>query len=329
MMKVLVTGANGFLGYHLVRKLSMLNYEVKAMVRDASDISTLSELKCEIVKADILDFENLLTCAQNVDVVFHVAGAMSSSQKDNQRLFDVNVTGVKNIIRVCSELKIKRLIHVSSVVSVGVNLKETDPLLTEESFNITKELNFSNYDTKRIGEELVLSSAKNGKVDAVVVNPGLIYGSGDAKKIIRKGNIKAARGRLPFYTSGGVNIVAVEDVVEGMIAAIKIGKSGQRYLLTGSNITIKELLTTISKSAGARPPFIKLPSSLLKFLSVIHDFLGLKGQLSKENIFSATTFHWYDHSKAKKELNFHPMDYKRAIANSVNWMKENNYLEKL
>lgn len=326
-MKILVTGANGFLGAHLVKKLVSQDFDVLAMIRKSSDLGHLSNVKCTLVYADILDYQSLLNCTENVEVLFHVAGAMSSSKKDKKKLFDTNVEGVKNILKVCRERHIKKLIHVSSVVAIGANLKPSDPLLTEESWNRTCDFNFSNYDSKRMGEELVLEASKKNEIDAVVVNPGLIYGSGDARKIIRKGNVLAAKGKLPFYTSGGVNIVAVEDVVDGMISAMKVGRSGEKYLLTGSNITIKELLTTISHLAYAKAPSILLPTRLLRWMAVIHDFLGLKGELSRENIFSATTYHWYDHTKATRELNFHPRDYKEALANSVLWMKENNYLE--
>ncbi|MFA6238172.1 MAG: NAD-dependent epimerase/dehydratase family protein [Bacteriovorax sp.] len=310
-MKVLVTGTRGFLGTHLVRALEAEGYEVFPFV------------------GDILNLEMMLPQFNGLDGVFHVAGAMSSSpkeEKDRDRLFRVNVEGVKNIIQACSEKNIPRLVHVSSVVAVGTNLHKSDPLLCESSINITKNLNFANYDSKRIGEELVLEAARHGKINAVVVNPGLIYGAGDAKKIIRKGNVRAARGKLPFYTSGGVNIVAVEDVTAGMIAAFKKGKNGDRYLLTGDNITIKELLTTISTLAGAKPPSMVLPDGFIKFLAAFSDYLGFKSKLCRENIFSATTFHWYDNSKARAELNFNPRSYREALKASVEWMKENNYL---
>ncbi|MGZ3790156.1 MAG: NAD-dependent epimerase/dehydratase family protein [Bacteriovorax sp.] len=327
-MKVLVTGANGFLGHHLIKKLLTLNFEVTALVRANSDFANLSGLNVEIVHGDILDYEGLKKAAKNVDGIYHVAGFMTASPKERDLLFKVNVDGVKNIIRLCREEKIKKLVHVSSVVAVGSNLKKSDPLLNEESLNLTVGRGLANYDSKRMGEELVLAAARMGEIRASVVNPGLIYGAGDAKKIVRKGNVLAARGRLPFYTDGGVNIVSVGDVVFGMIRAMEVGRNGERYLLTGDNITIKELLTSIATLAGSSPPFLKLSSRLLKILSSIHDFLGLKGELSRENIFSATSFHWYDHQKAERELHFHPRSYREAISESVEWMKEHQLLEK-
>lgn len=326
-MKVLVTGANGFLGSHLVRALIEQNYEVSAMVRSNSDKSSLDNLNCKIVVGDILDPISLRACMCGMNGVFHVAGAMSSSPKDRKLLFKVNVEGVQNVIDACIEKNIKRIVHVSSVVAVGTNIKEKLPPLNENSKNSTKNLGYANYDSKRLGEELVLTAAKNNLIEAVVVNPGLIYGAGDAKKLIRKGNILAAKGKLPVFTLGGVNIVAVEDVVKAMIEAYKVGHNGERYLLTGDNITVKKLLTTISLLAGARPPQKELPTGLAKIFATIFDFLGLKLELCRENVFSATTFHWYDNAKAKRDLKFNPTEYKVALKNSVDWMKDNNYLK--
>ncbi|MDD4976115.1 MAG: NAD-dependent epimerase/dehydratase family protein [Bacteriovorax sp.] len=325
-MKVLVTGASGFLGSYLVKALLEQKFEVLALVRNSSELDSLKNLNCQVVIGDILDLQSLLPHFEGLDGVFHVAGAMSSSPKDRQRLFEVNVEGVKNIISACTQKNIKKLVHVSSVVAVGSNLKSSDPLLTESSINITKDRGFGNYDSKRLGEELVLAAAKKAQLNAVVVNPGLIYGAGDAKKIIRHGNVLAAKGKLPLYPSGGVNIVAVEDVTAGIIEAFKKGKNGERYLLTGDNITIKDLLTTISNLAGAKAPSKELPTGLFKFLATMLDYLGFKTELCRENIFSASTFHWYDNTKARRELGFKPRSYRKALKSSVDWMKENHYL---
>lgn len=323
-MKVLVTGANGFLGFHVVKKLLHEGHEVFAMVHRQGE--ALGGLRCKMIQADLLDYDSFKKIPVDIAMIVHVAGAMSSSPKERKRLFEVNVEGVKNIVKLVRERKCK-LIHISSCVAIGANTHASDPVLTEDSFNITVGKKFSNYDSKRLGEDIVLSAARSGEITACVLNPGLIYGPGDARKPIRKGNIKAAKGKLPFFTEGGVSIVHVDDVCAAIVSAISNGRNGERYLITGDNITIKDLLTSISEEAHARSPHKVLPTMLLKFLSAIHDFLGLAGELTRENIFSATSFHWYDHSKAERELNFRPRSYQEAIRDSVHWMKENHYLD--
>lgn len=320
-MKCLVTGATGFLGSHLIRDLKESGFEIRALVRKSSD-----QLDVSTIVGDLTDYSSLLEALKDIDVVFHVAGAMSAHPKDKNRLFTINVDGVKNLLDASVEMKIKKLIHVSSVVAVGVNLTAEAPLLNEESLNITRGREYANYDSKREGEELVLKYAREGKLAAVVVNPGLIYGAGDVKKEMRKGNVLAAKGKLGVYPTGGVNVVAVEDVTKAMIRAVNKGHSGERYLLTGDNITIKELLTTISEFAGAKPPQKPMPMKLLMFLARGLEAVGIKTQLCKENIFSAGAYHWYDHSKAQRDLDFHPKSYKEAIKNSVEWMKSNHFL---
>jgi dihydroflavonol-4-reductase len=211
-------------------------------------------------------------------------------------------------------------------VAVGASTDRS--ILNENSPNSTTKLGYANYDSKRQGEEIVLKAARDGKLNATVVNPSLMYGERDAKKAMRKGNVRAAQGKLPFYTSGGVNIVAVEDVVHAMINAVSKGRSGERYLLTGENVTIQDLLTTISDMAGAKAPQKLLSDKLLWNLAKVHDFLGLKTELCQENCFAATAFHWYDNSKAKKELEFQPGPWKEAVLRSVQWMKDNGLVRK-
>lgn len=323
-MNILVTGANGFLGNHVVNGLLKNGHQVTAMIHRNNEV--LHGTGAKIVQANLLDFPSLEKAAEGVDCIVHVAGAMSSSSKDRERLFQINVEGVKNIVKLAEEKK-ARLIHISSCVAVGANLSEAEPLLTENSENRTIGQNFANYDSKRKGEELVLQAARTGKISAIVLNPGLIYGAGDVRKSIRKGNIKAAAGKLPFYTSGGVNVIHVDDVVDAVLSALEKGKNGERYLITGDNITIRELLTSISEAAGAKPPASLLPAKLLKAIAIVHDFLRLKGELSRESIFSATAFHWYDNGKAVRDLGLKPRSYKEAIKDSVEWMMKNHYLE--
>lgn len=321
-MNALVTGANGFLGTYVVKELLQRNYTVKAMVRQQSDIASLTGLNCEIVHGDILDLSSLQKNFKGIDWVFHTAGAMSNSLKDKERLLQVNIHGVENVVTACRDQNVAKLIHVSSVVAIGASHTEHE-VLNEDALNITKNLNFVNYDTKRQGEEIVLKAAREKGLFAMVVNPSLMYGALDAKKEIRKGNVQAAKGRLKFYTAGGVNIVAVEDVARGMVSAALQGRSGERYLLTGYNISVHDLLTQISKSAQAKPPHKLLSTKVLNRIAAINDFFGLKTLLTKENIFAATAFHWYDCTKAQKELGYTYGPWQAAIQRSVDWMKNN------
>jgi dihydroflavonol-4-reductase len=323
--KSFVTGANGFLGSYVVRELLQQGYVVQALVRPGSDVSLLENAPCEIVRGDILDVPSMEPFFQETEVVFHLAGAMSSMPKDRARVMKVNVEGTRNILALSKKYSVKKLIHVSSSVAVGACGEAK--VLNEEAQESVWPGDFSNYVSKRLGEELVLEEARGGGLPATVLNPGLIYGAGDARKAIRQGNVRAAQGRLPFFTSGGVNIVPVEDVAAAVVRAHLDGKNGERYLLTGENQSIEYLLKTIASLAGAKPPTRKLPDNVLKRLAAANDFFRINSPLTKEGVFAATAYHWYDNSKAKRDLGFSPGPALEALRRSVQWMKENNYLE--
>lgn len=322
--KVLVTGATGFLGGFLVKRLLEAGFEPHVLVRDSEKARELRSSGCEVLEGDLLKPETLNF--NGLDGVFHLAALISAFPADRKDLMSVNVQGTKNVVDACIRDRVQKLIHISSVVAVGTNLSKDDPLLNESSSNRTIGLNFANYDSKRLGEEIVLEAARKNLLNATVLNPGLIYGPGDARKTIRKGNVLAAKGRLAVYPTGGVNIVSVYDVVEAIVTAFAKGRSGERYLLTGDNITVQELLTTISQYTGKNPPRKPFPR-FLKLIAKIIDKLNLNSQLNGETLFSTSTFHWYENTKARKELGFHPRSYKEAIRSSVDWMIESKFLE--
>ncbi len=330
-MKVLVTGANGFLGSWLTKRLLQEGHNVSALIRKNSDLSELSDVKPNYVYGDVTDKESIKTCFKNQDVVFHLAGLVAYAKKDRPRMDQVNVQGTANVIEACTELKIPQLLYVSSVVAVGALSRNPDKAqaLTESFTYNLQSLNLGYFETKKMAEDLVMTAVKEKKIQAICVNPSTIYGPGDAKKGSRKTQVKVAQGKFPFYTSGGVNVVAVEDVVEGILLALKNGKNGQRYILSSENIYIKELFEKISHFAGVKAPTLKLPDTVLHGLGIIGDALnsiGVPFGLSRENAFTATLFHWFNCQKAKTELNFNPKPADYAIENSVRWMKDNHYI---
>eukprot|EP00455_Lapot_gusevi_P034226 TRINITY_DN3766_c0_g1_i5.p1 TRINITY_DN3766_c0_g1~~TRINITY_DN3766_c0_g1_i5.p1 ORF type:complete len:212 (-),score=41.89 TRINITY_DN3766_c0_g1_i5:12-647(-) len=183
------------------------------------------------------------------------------------------------------------------------------------------QYNLGYFETKRKAEMLVLEYVRKGLVDAVILNPSNVYGAGDAAKTSRSTQIKVAAGRMPFYTGGGINIVRVQDVVAGFLLAWNRGRSGERYILGGDNISVKELLTLYAEAGKVRAPFLQLPTFLLLAA-------GSLGFLPYEKIRPAQMYLWYDCSKAKRELGFDPKPARVAVQESVEWMKTHGYLDK-
>lgn len=327
-MKVIVTGANGFLGAWLTRRLLSEGHEVSALVRKSSDLSELAGVEPTYVYGDVTDKESLRSAFANQQVVFHLAGVVAYRESDFPLLQKVNVQGTQNVVDICTELKTDQLLHVSSVVAIGAST--TPVLLNENSFYNVGHLNMGYFETKKQAEEIVRHAVSAGKIRAVCVNPSTIYGSGDAKKGSRKTQVKVARGKFLFYTAGGVNVVAVEDVVEGILLALKNGRNGERYILAGENFSIKSLFEMISGFAGVKAPPLYMPTPILKAIGFAGDILephGINLGVSRINALTASMFHWFDSTKAQMELGFKPRPSKIAIENSVKWMKDNGYLK--
>lgn len=324
MKKVLVTGANGFLGSWVTRALVQEGHDVYALVRPKSDLSELEGVNCKYVHGDVTDVHSLLETFKGMDSVFHLAGVIAYKRSQRPLMDKVNVQGTANVVSVCREHKVRRLVYLSSVVAIGGGFS-TDEVLNEDSTYNLHDLNLGYFETKHEAEKIVKKACDKNEIDAVILNPSTIYGAGDAKKGSRKMQLKVAQGKLKFYTSGGVNVVAVEDVVDGILKAWKNGKSGERYILCGENILIKELFAMIAAEAGVKPPSFQLPDGLLHVLGSAGDMMekaGLKGPVSKENAYTATMYHWFDSAKAQRELGFKPRPAREAIHNSVQWMKD-------
>lgn len=327
-MKVLVTGANGFLGSWLTRALVSEGHEVSILARPTSDLSELKGLNFKIKHGDITDIFSLSEASLGMDAIFHLAGVIAYRKSHRAQMEKVNVEGTRNVVEVCKQQKIKRLVYLSSVTAIGASFTP-EQVLNENSEYSLHHLNLGYFETKKAAEEIVKNACKNNEIDAVILNPSTIYGSGDAKKGSRSIQIKVAKQQFKFFTSGGVSIVAVEDVIDGILKAWKMGKSGERYILSGENITIEHLFTLIAEAAGVQPPSFQIPNWLLHTIGFIGDLLetfGFKSAISRENAYTSTLYHWFDCSKAKKELGFNPRPAKQAIHSSVQWMKENGVI---
>lgn len=325
-MKVLITGATGFVGGWLVKKLVDLGLEVRVIQRRTTQ-EDLWPSGVEVFSGDITLPETLDAAARDVHSIFHLAGYIGYSRAARPLMDHVNIKGTENIVEACIKNHVTRLVHMSSVVAVGASFDGT-PLNEESPYNL-EHLNLGYFETKRQAELIVKNAVKNGLIDAVILNPSTIYGPGDAQKGSRSTQLKVARKKFPFYTSGGVSIVDIDDVTAALVNAWKIGRPGERYILSGENISIKSLFEMIATAAGVEPPKIYLPNPIVHGLGKVGDLLekiGQKGPINSENAWTSTLYHWFDHSKATKELGFFPKPAQYSIARSVNWMKEHGLL---
>lgn len=328
-MKVLVTGATGFLGGWLARRLLDEGHDVRIIKRPRSSLDEISDLKLEVVPGDVTDEASLVSACKGIDTVFHLAGLVAYNRAQRDAMELVNVQGTANVVRACQGNGVRRLVHLSSVVAIGASFDGKSPLTEDSPFNI-HHLNLGYFETKHAAEKVVKAACQSGSIDAVILNPSTIYGAADAKKESRRTQLKVARGKFPFYPPGGVSVVAVEDVIDAIVAAWKKGKTGERYIVSGENLLIKDVFDLIAREAGVKAPSIRLPRAAIFAIGGFGDLmekLGRQGSLNSENAWTSVLYHWFDSSKAQRELGLTLKPASYCIGQSVRWMKDNGLLD--
>ncbi len=328
-MKVLLTGANGFLGSWLLERLLEEGHEVSVILRNTKDFDLYSKRGVHPFHGDVTNFESLHAATQGQQQIYHLAGLIAYKRSQYDDMIRVNVDGTENILNAAAAANVQRVLLASSVVAVGAT--ETPQILNEASPYNLDSLHLGYHESKRAAEKLICRFVSEGKVDGVIVNPSTVYGAGDASKGSRSTQVQVARGELFYYPPGGVSVVAVEDVVDGMVRALQKGRSGERYILAGENLTLKNVFDLIASEAGVKSPWLPLPARILKTLAFADDRLSefnLSGPISSERAIVAGLFHWYDSGKARQELGFSTRPAQQAIANSVRWMAHKGLLRK-
>jgi dihydroflavonol-4-reductase len=327
---ILVTGATGFIGSRLVEKLVTSPDRIFVLVRKTSDLSSLSPLldKIHLVYGDITDSGSVENAMRGMDYVYHTAGLTYMGDKRNDQLYRINVEGTRNILRSAAVTGVKRVLHVSSISAVGIAFarKPLDETATW-NFDVIR-LEYAR--TKHIAETEVEEAVKKG-LDCVIVNPAFVFGAGDlnfnAGRLIRD----VYNRRLPFYPLGGVCVVDVDIVAETMMAAMEKGRSGERYIIGGENVSYRQLVDTIAKVTGAPRVLLPLPYMAGKFLKSLIDKYKIRTGISKLFNLSmfrvASEFLYFDSSKAIRELGMRQDSHEKSIRNAYEWYRERNMLK--
>ncbi|MEK6553840.1 MAG: NAD-dependent epimerase/dehydratase family protein [Bdellovibrionota bacterium] len=325
-MKALVTGANGFVGSNLVRHLLDLGHNVTALTRNGQSLQTHKNLI--VAKGDITNPTSLVSAFKNHEIVFHLAGTVGYSKALHQSMVLNNVIGTANVIEACKLAQVPKLFYMSSVVAIGAGFTSNMVLSETSPFNI-HHLNLGYFETKHRAEILALEAHEKGDVEVFMGNPSTIYGPGDAQKGSRKTQLKVAQGKMHFYTGGGVGIIHIDDVLNSCLKIIELGRSGERFVLSSENITIKQLFQYIAQAAGSKAPSIYLPDFVLHLLGKVGDYKEAKGGkfiVNSETAWTSTLYHWFKNDKMLNELKIKPRSAQDAIQSSVEWMKENKFI---
>jgi dihydroflavonol-4-reductase len=331
--KILVTGGTGLIGTNLVRTLCERGEKVRVLVRKSSNQEGFEGLdNLEIVYGDVRNYEDMRTAVDSIEQVYHLAAKVVLSPFRREEHFAINVEGVKNLCKAAKDAKVKRVVHTSTVSTIGGGTKEKPA--DESTFYNCYKLDCPYWTSKYLAELVVMDAVCNNNLDAVIVNPSFVVGPWDIRP--NSGAIilwSATIGGLISYPKHGtMNVIDVRDVVEAEIAAMDKGKTGQRYILGNYNVSHKEFITLIAETLNLRKPFFPIPMKLAYPLVWPGDMLGSATNwtfFDKWNslMLKITEVQQYvDSSKAKRELNLPCTDLKKSILDTYNWFKEHGRL---
>lgn len=328
MKRALVTGATGFVGANLVRKLLARGYRVRVIVRPLADRSALEGLDVEYARGDILDPETLEGAMRACDVVFHAAAYVSFFVRDRAEMRRINVTGTRNVVNAARKVGVPRLVHTSSVAAVGASYDPGQIANELTAFNLARR-GFDYCITKHEAESVVREAVKNG-LDAVIVNPSSPFGVYDRMNIGRM--IQAVvKGEVPVYVNGGNNYVDVEDVCEGHVLAYEKGRTGERYILGHENLTHKETFARIARVVGGKAPKYRVPYALAWLGGAAAQAASAvtRGQpkLDLTTARMSRYYFYFTHAKAEAELGYRPRSLDAAIRRQHEWMKATGKLK--
>jgi dihydroflavonol-4-reductase len=326
-MLTAITGASGHLGGNLVRALLAEGRKVRALVR--KDRRALAGLDVETVEGDIFDPDSLRRLVRGADTVFHLAGRISIAGSEAGLVEKTNVDGVRNVIQACMEGGVGRLVHCSSIHAYQDHSKgET----IDESRALSIGPGQMPYDrSKAMGQAAVLEAVKDG-LDAVIVNPTAVIGPYDFKPSrVGQTIIDIYRGRLPVLIDGGYDWVDVRDFASGAIAAEKMGRKGECYLLSGHWVHLLEVSAEIGRILGrktvkaAAPLWLAKPAS---YFSLAWNALwGKNPRFTPAAVEAVGSHRFISHEKATRELRYTPRPFEDTLRETLKWFNQAGMLQ--
>lgn len=324
----LVTGATGFVGSAVARALLRAGHRVRVLARPRGDRRNLAGLPVEIAEGDLADPPSLARAVAGCRYLFHLAADYRLWVRDPAAMFRANVAGTRDLMQAALGAGVERIVHTSSVATLGLVpdgiADERTPSREEDMIGPYKRSKFQ-------AEAIVRGLVAERGLPAVIVNPSTPVGPRDVKptptgRLI----VEAARGRVPGFVDTGLNIVHVEDVAEGHLAAVEMGRVGERYILGGENMTLAEILADVARLVGARPPRLKVPYALAYPAALAAETMartsGREPFVTRDGVRMSRKKMYFTSEKAERELGYRARPAGMAIADAVAWFKSNGYL---
>ena len=327
-MKVFVTGATGFLGSHVARVLADQGADLRLLVRSSSNLKNLEGLKAETVAGDLRDPRSLETAISGCDTLFHVAADYRLWVRDPNEMYRSNVGGTRALLEAARKFSVRRIVYTSSVATIGFR-SDGQPADEDSPVSLTDMIGHYKR-SKFMAEQIAMQAGRSG-MHVVTVNPTTPIGEQDVKptptgKIV----VDFLKRKFPAYVETGLNLVDVRECAKGHVAALERGRTGERYILGGEDLTLKQILDKLGKITGLRSPRVKLPY-LFAFAAGIVDEavtgLLLKREpratvdtvrMGKKKMFASS-------AKAERELGWTIVPVDDALQRAVEWFRANGY----
>jgi dihydroflavonol-4-reductase len=327
---VLLTGASGFVGSAVARKLCEAGFAVCALVRPASPTAHVSDLSLDFVRGDLRNPASLRAAMQGVRYLFHVAADYRMWARDPSELANTNVEGTRALMQEAMRAGVERVVYTSSVATLvarsdGTSSDETMPLEEANAIGVYKR-------SKVAGERAVEDLIRQG-LPAVIVNPSTPIGPRDVKptptgRII----LEATAGRMPAFVDTGLNLVHVDDVAAGHLLAFERGRIGERYILGGQNALLAEILAVVAQETGRAPPKIRIPRAAVVPLAYVTEatarFTGKEPMLTRDGLKMSKNKMFFSSAKAERELGYRARPYREGIRDAIAWFRQAGYLRK-
>jgi dihydroflavonol-4-reductase len=328
--KTLVTGASGFVGFAVARKLVENGHAVRVLIRPTSPKTHLAKLGVEFVEGDMRDPASVARAMASVRTLFHVAADYRLWAPRPADIIDTNVAGTRNLMQAAQRAGVERIVYTSSAATIALS---PDGSPVDESTGLAADQAIGAYKrSKVLAERLVEEMVAEG-LPAVIVNPTAPIGPYDVRptptgRII----IEAASGRMPCFVDTGLNFVHVDDIAAGHLAALERGRIGERYLIGGQNVALSELLAEIARQVGRRPPRIRVPRQAVMPLAygaqAVARMTGIEPFVTVDGLRMAKSRMFFITAKAERELGLTPRPYAEGIEDAIRWFRDSGYLRR-
>lgn len=329
-MRVFVTGATGFVGSHVARELAGRGADVRLLVRRTSSLANIEDLSAETVTGDLLNPESLRPAIRDCDAVMHVAADYRLWVRDPDSMYRANVEGTRALLRIAREEGVRRCVYTSSVATMGFR---SDGSIVDESTPVSVGDMIGHYKrSKFLAEQVAIEAAKAGQ-SVIILNPTTPIGAGDLKptptgRII----VDFLNRKFPAYVDTGLNLVDVREVarIHGEALNDGVGQPGERYILGGENLTLKQILDKMSAITGLPSPTMKVPHSVAMIFAFFDESItgrirGKEPRATVEAVRMGKKMMFASSAKSERELGFRNVPVYQALRSAIDWYRAHGY----